>query len=99
MMIGVMLFAALQAEPRVLRPSQGLSESPQARAPVSSIDGSPPEGAGPRGTSNEQRYDAVGFADVGDAAGDPQAITASTDALAQGSFVELTALDSGKTIV
>jgi len=67
--------------------------------PVSSIDGSPPEGAGPRGTSGEQRYDAVGFAGVGDRAGDPQAITASTDALAQGSFVELTALDSGKTIV
>jgi rare lipoprotein A len=99
MMLGLMLLAALQAEPRVARPSAGISESPQARMPVSSIDGSPPEGAGPRGTSGEQRYDAVGFAGVGDRAGDPQAITASTDALAQGSFVELTALDSGKTIV
>jgi rare lipoprotein A len=99
MMIGVMLLVALQADARVPRPSPGMSESPQARMPVSSIDGSPPEGAGPRGTSGEQRYDAVGFAGVGDRAGDPQAITASTDALAQGSFVELTALDSGKTIV
>ncbi|MDB5709065.1 MAG: hypothetical protein JWL96_1135 [Sphingomonas bacterium] len=99
MMLSVMLLAALQAEPRTARPSAGISESPQARMPVSSIDGSPPEGAGPRGTSGEQRYDAVGLAGVGDHAGDPQAITASTDALPQGSFVELTALDSGKTIV
>jgi rare lipoprotein A len=99
MMIGLLLLAALQAEPRVARPSSGISESPQARMPVSSIDGTPPEGTGPRGTSGEQRYDAVGFAGIGDRAGDPQAITASTDAVAQGSFVELTALDSGKTIV
>ncbi|MDB5676241.1 MAG: hypothetical protein JWM65_3223 [Sphingomonas bacterium] len=99
MMIGVMLLVALQTEPRVPRPSPGMSESPQARMPVSSIDSSPPEGVGPRGTSGEQRYDAVGLAGVGDRTGDPQAITASTDALAQGSFVELTALDSGKTIV
>jgi rare lipoprotein A len=98
MLLGVMLFAALQAEPRV-RPSQGISESPPARMPVSSIDGGPPEGTGPRGTSGEQRYDAVGFAGVGEQGGDPQAITASTDAVAQGGFVELTALDSGKTIV
>ncbi|MES2045343.1 MAG: SPOR domain-containing protein [Pseudomonadota bacterium] len=99
MMIGLMLLAAVQAEPRAVRPSPGMSESPQARAPVSSIDGAPPEGSGPRGTSGEQRYDAVGFAGVGDGAGDPHAITASTDAVAQGSYVELTALDSGKTIV
>ncbi|HSI19180.1 MAG TPA: SPOR domain-containing protein [Sphingomonas sp.] len=99
MIASLMLLAALQVEPRALRPSQAISESPQARAPVSSIDGSPPEGAGPRGTSGEQRYDAVGFAGIGDGAGDPQTITASTDALPQGSFVELTALDSGKTIV
>lgn len=99
MMIGLLLLAAVQAEPRAVRPSPGLSESPQARAPVSSIDGAPPEGSGPRGTSGEQRYDAVGFAGVGDGAGDPRAVTASTDAVAQGSYVELTALDSGKTIV
>lgn len=98
-MIGLLLLAAVQAEPRAVRPSPGLSESPQARAPVSSIDGAPPEGSGPRGTSGEQRYDAVGFAGVGDGAGDPRAVTASTDAVAQGSYVELTALDSGKTIV
>jgi rare lipoprotein A len=99
MMIGMMLLVAVQAESRVPRPSAAISESPPARAPVSSIDGSPPEGAGPRGTSGEQRYDAVGFAGVGDGQGEPQAITASTDVLAQGSFIELTALDSGKTIV
>jgi rare lipoprotein A len=99
MMIGLMLLAAVQAGPRAVRPSPGMSESPQARAPVSSIDGAPPEGSGPRGTSGEQRYDAVGFAGVGDGTGDPHAITASTDAVAQGSYVELTALDSGKTIV
>jgi len=99
MLLSLMLLAAVQAEPRTPRPSPGISESPPARAPVSSIDGSPPEGNGPRGTSGERRYDAVGYAGVGDAAGDPQAITASSDAVAQGSFVELTALDSGKTIV
>lgn len=99
MMIGVMLLAAAQVDPRAGRPQPGMSESPQARAPVSSIDAGPPEGSGPRGTSGEQRYDAVGFAGVGDGAGDPRGITASTDAVAQGSFVELTALDSGKTIV
>jgi rare lipoprotein A len=99
MMISVMLLAAIQAETRVPRPSPGMSESPPARAPISSIDGSPPQGAGPRGTSGEQRYDAVGFAGTGDAAGDPQAITVSTDAVEQGSYVELTSLDSGKTIV
>jgi rare lipoprotein A len=99
MLLSLMLLAAVQAEPRAPRPSPGISESPPARAPVSSIDGSPPAGPGPRGTSGEQRYDAVGYAGVGEQAGDPQAITASSDAVAQGSFVELTALDSGKTIV
>jgi len=75
----------------------------QARAP-STLDGAGPppdlpQSAGPRGTSGEQRYDAVGFAGIGDGSGDPQAITASSDAVAQGSYVELTSLDSGKTIV
>ena len=98
MMFSVMLFAALQAEPR-MRPSPGVSESPAGRAPISSLDGGPPEGAGARGPSGEQRYDAVGFAGISEQAGDPQAISVSTDAVGQGSFVELTALDSGRTIV
>lgn len=76
----------------------------QARVPATTVEGgSPPpdlpQGAGPRGTSGEQRYDAVGYAGIADSGGDPQAVTASSDAVPQGAFVELTALDSGKTIV
>jgi rare lipoprotein A len=69
-----------------------------------------PTGSGPRGTSGEQRYDAVGYAswygeEMGGgrtAAGqpfDPAAITAAHNSLPLGSFVEITALDTGRTIV
>jgi rare lipoprotein A len=96
-----MLFAALAAQTGASRPSPGISESPVARMPASSLDGTPPDlpqGPGPRGTSGEQRYDATGYAGVAER-GDPAAITVASDAVAQGGFVEITALDSGKTIV
>lgn len=50
---------------------------------------------GPSGTSSEARYDAVGYAAVADGAG----ITVAHRTLPAGSFVEITALDSGRTIV
>ncbi|WP_294089075.1 septal ring lytic transglycosylase RlpA family protein [Sphingomonas sp.] len=73
----------------------------------------PPPGAGPRGTSQDfgaQRYDAVGYASwYGDemagqptASGqpfNPDAIIAAHPTLALGSFAEVTALDTGRTIL
>ncbi|MFA5965456.1 MAG: SPOR domain-containing protein [Sphingomonas sp.] len=102
MATAIFLLAALAAQAGAARPSPGASDSPVARMPVSSLDAPPPElpqGPGPRGTSGEQRYDATGYAGVADVGGDPAAITATSDAVAQGGFVEITALDSGKTIV
>lgn len=66
---------------------------------------------GPRGTSGEQqRYDAVGYAGwYGDEMGggrtasgqpfNPDAITAAHRTLPLGSFVEITSLDTGRTII
>jgi rare lipoprotein A len=75
--------------------------------PVSSVDQSAPadlpQGPGPRGTSGELRYDTVGYANVlsfrptGNFAA--ATITIAHATLPVGSFVELTALDSGRTIV
>lgn len=72
----------------------------------------PPPGAGPRGTSQAfgaARYDAVGYASwYGEEASgvtasgqrfDPAAITAAHPSLPLGSFAEVTALDTGRTIV
>jgi len=72
----------------------------------------PPTGAGPRGTSQAfgaARYDAVGYASwYGEEARgatasgqrfDPSAITAAHPSLPLGSFVEVTSLDTGRTIV
>jgi rare lipoprotein A len=82
-------------------------ESPHAQMPVSSIDQNAPadlpQGSGPRGTSGELRYDTVGYASVrndrpaGAFAG--ATITIAHATLPVGSFVELTSLDSGRTIV
>ncbi|MDH7970823.1 SPOR domain-containing protein [Sphingomonas sp. AR_OL41] len=99
----IIMLAALAAQATPARPSPGVSESPVARMPVSSLDGAPPpdlpQGAGPRGTSGEQRYDATGYASVAERDGDSTAIAVAGDGVAQGSFVEITALDSGKTII
>ena len=57
-----------------------------------------PQGAGPRGssqpTTGEQRFDAIGYADIGEGAG----ITVSAPGL-PGGFAEVTSVDTGKTIV
>jgi len=82
-------------------------ESPHAQMPVSSIDQNAPadlpQGSGPRGTSGELRYDTVGYASVLDyrptGAFAAAAITIAHATLPVGSFVELTSLDSGRTIV
>jgi rare lipoprotein A len=58
-----------------------------------------PAGDGPRGSSHvaagEARYDAVGYAGIGEQGG----VSIASPALAPGSFAEVTALDSGRTIV
>ncbi|QNA83908.1 septal ring lytic transglycosylase RlpA family protein [Sphingomonas sp. So64.6b] len=75
-----------------------------------SVPADMPTGNGPRGTSGEQRYDAVGYASwYGEEMGggrtasgqpfDPAAITVAHNSLPLGSFVEITALDTGRTIV
>ncbi len=59
----------------------------------------PPAGVGPRGSSEraagEVRYDAVGYAATGKIDG----VRAASDVLPAGSFAEVTALDTGRTIV
>jgi len=82
-------------------------ESPRARMPVSSIDQSAPadlpQGGGPRGTSGELRYDTVGYASVLNyppaGALASAAVTIAHATLPVGSFVELTSLDTGRTII
>ncbi|HWK34638.1 SPOR domain-containing protein [Sphingomonas sp.] len=58
-----------------------------------------PAGAGPRGSSQpapgEVRYDEVGYAGLADMGG----ISVASSALSPGSYVEVTALDSGRTIL
>ncbi|MES2755530.1 MAG: SPOR domain-containing protein [Pseudomonadota bacterium] len=52
----------------------------------------PPAGTTPRGSSNEARYDAVGYAGIGTATG----ISVVSTALPVGSFAEVTAIDTGR---
>ncbi|MEO5867960.1 MAG: SPOR domain-containing protein [Sphingomonas sp.] len=73
----------------------------RAAQPTTSRDQPPPDvaqAAGPRGTSGDQHYDAVGYAAVGGAA-EPGVIAIASNVLPPGSFVELTALDTGRTII
>ena len=84
-------------------------DPPRTRVPVSTLDQEPPpadlpQSTGPRGTSGqEQRYDAVGYAGSFDGGGSPQYSTAAVSVghstLPVGAYVELTALDTGRTIV
>ncbi len=100
-------------QPRAQPPDRGVRDRfpPDADALP---PGAPPVGTGPRGTSQatpgERRYDAVGYASwYGEEMGsgrtasgqpfDPRAITAAHSSLPMGSFVEVTSLDSGKTIL
>lgn len=62
-------------------------------AAAAPVQDAPPAGAGPRASSNEgQRYDAVGYAAVSEGARG-----AAHPTLPAGSYVEVTALDTGKT--
>lgn len=85
---------------------------PQSPAPAASAQDGPPPATGPSATSDTtpDRYDEVGYATwYGDelsgsstASGakfDPAGFTAAHRTLPLGSFVEVTALDSGKTIL
>jgi len=84
---------------------------PQAQPVAPSPDGPPPS-AGPTGTSDSgaDRYDEVGYATwYGDEVGaartasgakfDPNAFTAAHRTLPMGSFVEVTSLQTGRTIL
>ena len=59
-----------------------------------------PKGEGPRGTSQavpgQERYDEVGYA--ASTAGDGAAVTITHRSLPAGSYVEITSLDSGRTV-
>ena len=73
-----------------------------AAAPAQVAD-TPPAGEGPRGTSQAvlgaERYDAIGYAVPNDGSANPGAISAAHPTLPIGSFAEVTAIDSGKTIL
>ncbi|WP_156442540.1 MULTISPECIES: SPOR domain-containing protein [unclassified Sphingomonas] len=80
--------------------------APQAKAPAApgagygAPEGSPATGEGPQGSSRlrpgEERYDRVGYAGY---AGAGEGVFALSGVLPQGSHAEVTALDSGKTIL
>lgn len=63
----------------------------------------PPEGSGPRATSQStlgaERYDAVGYATIFTGKTSPDAIAAAHPSLPVGSFAEVTSTTDGKTIV
>lgn len=79
---------------------------PHAEAPAAAgagygaPDGGPATGEGPRGSSRlrpgEERYDRVGYAGY---AGAGDGVFATSGVLPQGSHAEVTALDSGRTIL
>ncbi len=80
--------------------------APQAEAPAApgagygAPEGGPDTGEGPQGSSRlrpgEERYDRVGYAGY---AGAGEGVFATSAVLPQGSHAEVTALDSGKTIL
>jgi rare lipoprotein A len=97
-----------------LPPSQSASESgasyapPGERyrparpiAPPADLPAEIAANTGPRGTSGEaQRYDAVGYAGLnGEETGDATSVTATHRTLPTGAVVEVTALDTGRTIL
>lgn len=72
----------------------------QVAAPAERVEGAPDTGAGPQGSSRlrpgEDRYDRVGYAGY---AGEGPGVFATSGVLPAGSYAEVTALDSGKTIL
>ena len=80
--------------------------APQAEAPAApgagygAPDGGPDTGQGPQGSSRlrpgEERYDRVGYAGY---AGAGEGVFALSGVLPQGTHAEVTALDTGKTIL
>ncbi|MDB5707190.1 MAG: hypothetical protein JWN66_4306 [Sphingomonas bacterium] len=83
-------------------------DPPHTVVPASTLDQQPPpadlpQGPGPRGTSGQERYDTVGYAGFYGGGGNGQysvaTIVVAHPSLPIGSYVELTALDTGRTIV
>ena len=94
------VIAALMAMAMMAVPASAQRKLPRPDAAQDDLPG----GNGPRGTSQavpgELRYDDVGYAGVAsDRGGNPSAITAAHRSLPAGSFAEVTALDSGRTIL
>ncbi len=70
----------------------------QAESPALASPPTMPPGEGPRATSGETRYDSVGYAaNTGESVGQGTSIAHGT--LPVGAVVELTALDTGRTIL
>lgn len=104
-----------QTYPQDAPPVADNGRQPQSAPPPlspSEMDAGPPLGAGPSGTSDRDagRYDEVGYASwYGDEMGggrtasgapfDPQGFTAAHRTLPLGSYVEVTSLDTGRTIL
>ncbi|WEK01287.1 MAG: SPOR domain-containing protein [Candidatus Sphingomonas phytovorans] len=103
---GTPFMAAAPAGGQRVGPTPMAPDSPRAVVPASTLDQEAPpadlpQSTGPRGTSGqEQRYDTVGYAgsfDGGGAAAGSVSVAHAT--LPVGSYVELTALDTGRTII
>lgn len=80
--------------------SAELSATPPSAPPPGYAEGAPETPEGPQGSSRlrpgEERYDRVGYAGY---AGAGEGVFALSSVLPQGSHAEVTALDSGKTIL
>lgn len=84
-------------------PIPDAESSPRAIVPASDLGvppaDDPPQGDGPRGTSGEAQDDGVGRAKIVPAPDGRAAIGSTHPGLPEGSYVEITALDTGRTIV
>lgn len=99
---------AYRAQAELERPREAYRHAAPLTAdllPPTSPDVPPdaPQGAGPRGTSGEVREDVVGYAALMDGAPDARfgkvAVGVAHPSLPPGGFVEITSLDTGRTIV
>ena len=107
--MGMVANGPMQAQPLVperMPPDGGAYDAQPANLlppPTQDLPPDAPQGTGPRGTSGEAREDAVGYASLLSAPPVPQlanvVIGVGHPTLAPGAFVELTALDTGRTIV
>lgn len=102
-MLPLLLAAAAMAEAAQGAPKIHEVSSPPARASVQDFPPDAPTATGPHGTSGEVQDDRTGYATLLSGAVDPQwrmvTIAVAHPSISAGSAVEITALDSGRTIV